>query len=92
MKSSKKKSAPFNTLVIAIAGCSRMDRAEFNRNLLKLFENEHIRVHHHQSAKSAGLTEKSVLDWKFGSIDGNKNGMLDKNEYRELKRLIKKVG
>lgn len=70
-----------------------MDRAVFNRNLLKLFENEHIRV---QQNVKGGLTassvsEKTVLDWKFASIDGNRNGMLDKTEYRELKRLIKKV-
>uniref|UniRef100_A0A1Q3G572 Putative sparc-related modular calcium-binding protein 2 n=1 Tax=Culex tarsalis TaxID=7177 RepID=A0A1Q3G572_CULTA len=91
-KSNQRRSSPRNP-VRNKRSCSRMDRAEFNRNLVKLFENEHIRVHHHQqqNVKNGGLTEKSVLDWKFGSIDGNKNGMLDKNEYRELKRLIKKV-
>ncbi|KXJ79925.1 hypothetical protein RP20_CCG027528 [Aedes albopictus] len=72
-----------------------MDRAVFNRNLLKLFENEHSRVQPAQNVKG-GLTattvsEKTVLDWKFASIDGNRNGVLDKTEYRELKRLIKKV-
>lgn len=88
-KSNQRRSSPRNP-VRNKRSCSRMDRAEFNRNLLKLFENEHIRVHQ-QSGKAGGLTERTVLEWKFASIDGNKNGVLDKNEYRELKRLIKKV-
>ncbi|XP_058459359.1 SPARC-related modular calcium-binding protein 2 isoform X1 [Malaya genurostris] len=95
-KSNQRRSSPRNP-VRNKRSCSRMDRAVFNRNLQKLFENEHIRVQ--QSVRSAtGLlgvsgtvSEKTVLEWKFASMDGNKNGMLDKNEYRELKRLIKKV-
>ncbi|XP_055621829.1 SPARC-related modular calcium-binding protein 2 isoform X1 [Toxorhynchites rutilus septentrionalis] len=96
-KSNQRRSSPRNP-VRNKRSCSRMDRAVFNRNLLKLFENEHIRVQ--QNARSGlsiatgiggGVAEKIVLEWKFASIDGNKNGMLDKNEYRELKRLIKKV-
>ncbi|EAT35811.1 AAEL012043-PA, partial [Aedes aegypti] len=75
---------PFTGFICG-TGCSRMDRAVFNRNLLKLFENEHIRL------TAASVSEKTVLDWKFASIDGNRNGVLDKTEYRELKRLIKKV-
>ncbi|XP_062552816.1 SPARC-related modular calcium-binding protein 2 isoform X2 [Armigeres subalbatus] len=91
-KSNQRRSSPRNP-VRNKRSCSRMDRAVFNRNLLKLFENEHIRVQ--QNVKggltSAAVSEKTVLDWKFASIDGNRNGMLDKPEYRELKRLIKKV-
>lgn len=74
-----------------------MDRAVFNRNLLNLFENEHIRLQQNVkgglTASSGGgaVSEKIVLDWKFALIDVNRNGMLDKTEYRELKRLIKKV-
>ncbi|XP_055529495.1 SPARC-related modular calcium-binding protein 2 isoform X1 [Wyeomyia smithii] len=93
-KSNQRRSSPRNP-VRNKRSCSRMDRALFNRNLLKLFENEHIRVQHNVrgslTAMSSAVSEKTVLDWKFGSMDGNKNGMLDKSEYRELKRLIKKV-
>ncbi|XP_062710410.1 SPARC-related modular calcium-binding protein 2 isoform X3 [Aedes albopictus] len=93
-KSNQRRSSPRNP-VRNKRSCSRMDRAVFNRNLLKLFENEHSRVQPAQNVKG-GLTattvsEKTVLDWKFASIDGNRNGVLDKTEYRELKRLIKKV-
>ncbi|XP_021695722.1 SPARC-related modular calcium-binding protein 2 isoform X2 [Aedes aegypti] len=91
-KSNQRRSSPRNP-VRNKRSCSRMDRAVFNRNLLKLFENEHIRVQ--QNVKggltAASVSEKTVLDWKFASIDGNRNGVLDKTEYRELKRLIKKV-
>ncbi|XP_053683427.1 SPARC-related modular calcium-binding protein 2 isoform X2 [Sabethes cyaneus] len=93
-KSNQRRSSPRNP-VRNKRSCSRMDRALFNRNLLKLFENEHIRVQHNVrgslTAAAGAVSEKTVLDWKFGSMDGNKNGMLDKSEYRELKRLIKKV-
>ncbi|XP_065092988.1 SPARC-related modular calcium-binding protein 2-like isoform X1 [Ochlerotatus camptorhynchus] len=96
-KSNQRRSSPRNP-VRNKRSCSRMDRAVFNRNLLKLFENEHIRVQQNvkggltaSSGGSGGVSEKTVLDWKFASIDGNRNGMLDKTEYRELKRLIKKV-
>ncbi|XP_058829667.1 SPARC-related modular calcium-binding protein 2 isoform X3 [Topomyia yanbarensis] len=95
-KSNQRRSSPRNP-VRNKRSCSRMDRAVFNRNLQKLFENEHIRVQ--QSVRGAtgllgvsgSVSEKTVLEWKFASMDGNKNGMLDKTEYRELKRLIKKV-
>ncbi|XP_055611004.1 SPARC-related modular calcium-binding protein 2 isoform X2 [Uranotaenia lowii] len=103
-KSNQRRSSPRNPVRNNKRSCSRMDRAVFNRNLLKLFENEHIRVQQNVKgaiggfntmglmANSGGVpSEKTVLEWKFASIDGNRNGVLDKNEYRELKRLIKKV-
>lgn len=34
---------------------------------------------------------RRVLDWKFNSLDVNSNRLLDKHEYRELKRLVRKV-
>lgn len=37
------------------------------------------------------LDETEVLDWKFTELDVNNNQMLDKNEYRELKKLVKRV-
>ena len=76
-----------------ILACSRVDRITFNTNLLKLFQSEHFRFISQQfmSNTPTSITEKMVLDWKFSSMDVNKNHMLDKNEYRELKRLIKKV-
>lgn len=71
------------------AGCSGLDRAVFNTNLLKLFQNEHVRVHQHNL--TGPINEKTVLDWKFSVMDLNGNNLLDKTEYRTMKRLIKKV-
>lgn len=53
-----------------------------------MFNNEYLR-----QAKSNGgsVSEKKVLDWKFTSMDKNSNHILDKNEFRELKRLVKGV-
>ncbi|XP_035786616.1 SPARC-related modular calcium-binding protein 2-like isoform X3 [Anopheles albimanus] len=70
-------------------GCSGLDRAVFNTNLLKLFQNEHVRVHQHNL--TGPINERTVLDWKFTMMDLNGNSLLDKTEYRAMKRLIKKV-
>ncbi|XP_050093490.1 SPARC-related modular calcium-binding protein 2 isoform X2 [Anopheles aquasalis] len=70
-------------------GCSGLDRAVFNTNLLKLFQNEHVRVHQHNL--TGPINERTVLDWKFNMMDLNGNSLLDKTEYRAMKRLIKKV-
>ncbi|XP_055374150.1 SPARC-related modular calcium-binding protein 1 [Condylostylus longicornis] len=73
--------------------CTQADQAEFNNNLINIFVMEYKR---YQSARDPlnppkNLDDKIVLEWKFISLDLNKNQMLDKIEFRELKRLIKKV-
>jgi len=35
--------------------------------------------------------DKRVTEWKFSSLDIDKNGTLSKVEYRDLKRLVRKV-
>lgn len=68
-------------------GCSSADKNQFNANLLKMFNNEFLR----QAKHAGGASEKKVLDWKFTALDKNSNNILDKNEFRELKRLVKGV-
>ncbi|XP_035912205.1 SPARC-related modular calcium-binding protein 2 isoform X2 [Anopheles stephensi] len=87
-KSNQRRSSPRNP-VRNKRGCSGLDRAVFNTNLLKLFQNEHVRVHQHNL--TGPINEKAVLDWKFAVMDLNGNNLLDKTEYRTMKRLIKKV-
>jgi Ca2+-binding EF-hand superfamily protein len=36
-------------------------------------------------------SNRQVLDWKFSMMDIDKDNFLDKTEYRDLRRLVKKV-
>lgn len=35
--------------------------------------------------------EKLVIEWKFNSLDSDTNSVLDKSEYTQFRKLIKKV-
>lgn len=77
-------------------GCTKADQAQFNVNLIKVFHSEHSRRATAGGGggggnSGTGAGDKVVLDWKFSLLDTNGNHMLDKIEYRELKRLVKKV-
>lgn len=83
-------------------GCTAQDQVAFNANLISVFHSEHSRFSNQQNgaaimhgklpiAGSSTVNDKSVLDWKFSKLDVNGNHLLDKVEYRELKRLVKKV-
>lgn len=76
-------------------GCSRADQVQFNTNLIKIFYIDHTRYHqnqqHNQQNVGSSVTDKVVLDWKFSMLDTNRNHLLDKIEYRALKRMVKKV-
>ncbi|XP_026474227.1 SPARC-related modular calcium-binding protein 2-like [Ctenocephalides felis] len=72
-------------------GCSKSDRASFNLNLIKIFQTEYQRSQSGSFTSNGNNDDQIVVDWKFSSMDSNKDGWLDKNEYRELKRLVKKI-
>lgn len=69
--------------------CTRIDRAVFNGNLIKIFSGEYERVRSVTGGASVDL--RAVADWKFGELDRDRSGTLQKSEYRGLRRLIKKV-
>ncbi|XP_069692254.1 SPARC-related modular calcium-binding protein 1 isoform X6 [Periplaneta americana] len=81
--------------------CGREDRSMFNKNLIKIFSTEYNRMV--PTTPTAGETtpasapapapdaDRLVLDWKFSAMDKDKDEFLDKVEYRDLRRLIKKV-
>lgn len=52
-----------------------------------MFNNEYLR----QAKYSGSSAPEKVLEWKFAALDKNANHILDKNEFRELKRLVKGV-
>ncbi|XP_050425020.1 SPARC-related modular calcium-binding protein 2 [Adelges cooleyi] len=78
--------------------CSRNDKAAFVNNLVRIFKTEYNREQYTSlaSASDRSLLDPNVLDkraveWKFGEMDTDKNNNLTKLEYRELKRLVRKV-
>ncbi|KAJ6644255.1 SPARC-related modular calcium-binding protein 1 [Pseudolycoriella hygida] len=84
--------SPLRNVSRSKRGCSRSDQETFNTNLIKVFHTEHSRYLAQNKHLSPGtVTDKIVLDWKFTILDTNANHLLDKTEYRELKRLVKKV-
>ncbi|XP_017777976.1 PREDICTED: SPARC-related modular calcium-binding protein 2 [Nicrophorus vespilloides] len=68
--------------------CSLEDKALFNSNLIHIFTTEWMR--NTEQPKSAA-TDAKVLEWKFDNMNLDKNEHLDRNEYKDLKRLVKKV-
>ncbi|CAB3225252.1 unnamed protein product [Arctia plantaginis] len=68
--------------------CTRLDRIQFNGNLIKIFTGEYERA---RSESLSNVEPRTVADWKFRELDRDRNDALQKAEYRGLRRLIKKV-
>lgn len=68
--------------------CKRIDQRLFNNNLIQVFHSEYVR--YNQGVKSS--QDETVTDWKFSALDLNKDEQLDVMEYREFRRLVRKVG
>lgn len=56
---------------------------QFNSQLIQEFRSEQQQL--------AGSSDAQVLDWKFNQLDTNGNQVLDRQEVRELKKLLKRV-
>lgn len=82
-RSSKSKRAP--------KLCRRNDKALFNTNLIKIVHTEWTREHNSAFGIANNDLDRIVLEWKFNKMDENRNGSLDKNEYRELRSIVKKA-
>lgn len=67
--------------------CRRNDYKTFNSNLLNVFYGEYSRAHPTEQM----ITDKMVLDWKFNQMDTNKDDTIHKLEFREMRRLVRKV-
>lgn len=37
------------------------------------------------------ITDKIVLDWKFNQLDANKDDKIHRLEFRDMRRLVRKV-
>ncbi|XP_030757943.1 SPARC-related modular calcium-binding protein 1 isoform X2 [Sitophilus oryzae] len=78
----KKTRSPSNTKKNI---CRMSEKSLFNNNLIKSFHSEYHR--------DAGRNDNDdmVIKWKFRTLDQNNDMILDKNEYRDIKRLVKKA-
>lgn len=72
--------------------CLKEDRVNFNGDLIHVFVAEYTRSRQNSHIeKPVTLSDKMITDWKFAMLDSNHNRILEKYEYRELKRIVKKV-
>lgn len=73
--------------------CGRIDRSTFVTNLVKIFRSEYNRLPAAQTNFSGdgAQIDRRVLEWKFSSLDHDGNDWLTRDEYRDLRRLVKKV-
>ncbi|KAK9759046.1 Secreted protein acidic and rich in cysteine Ca binding region [Popillia japonica] len=88
-KTTRRRSSPKNGRK-SNRPCKREDKAKFNINLVKIFQTEFMRENELSSPPEGNLFTK-VLDWKFQQMDKNNDNMLDKDEYKDLKKIVKKA-
>ncbi|KAF4517666.1 hypothetical protein B566_EDAN004960 [Ephemera danica] len=48
-------------------------------------------VDHQLSSMSDSELQRRILDWKFSSLDQNRDQQLEKHEYRGLRRLVRRI-
>lgn len=65
--------------------CKRADKATLNNNLINSFHSEFNR----DTGKNESDTV--VITWKFRALDLNNDEVLDKTEYRDLRKVVKKA-
>lgn len=104
-KSNTRRSPPHSPHPRPRRGCSRADQALFNANLIRVFHSEHSRLallgqlppaagggrSSHHSASASAMSDKAIVDWKFDMLDANRNRVMERQEFRELKRLVRKA-
>ncbi|XP_073845963.1 SPARC related modular calcium binding-like protein magu isoform X2 [Musca autumnalis] len=100
-KANVRRSPPRNNGGNRKRPCTQDDRAMFNGHLIRVFQSEYIRsksAQYQRDRKSSAPldnftppSDTEVMEWKFSQLDVNRNQMLDKNEYRELKKLVKRA-
>lgn len=70
--------------------CKHHDKAIFNSNLIKIFHSERTRELG-SIIPMNNETDKLVITWKFRTLDDNHDNVLDKHEYRDLRKIVKKA-
>ncbi|CAG9855964.1 unnamed protein product [Phyllotreta striolata] len=65
--------------------CKRNEKSALNNNLLNNFQMEYARESGHNESDSV------VLTWKFRMLDRNNDQILDKIEYKDFRRVVRKM-
>lgn len=66
--------------------CSRVDRSAFVTNLVRIFSTDY-----QKEVPDGEASEETVLDWKFGQLDRDRSGFLSRDEYAEVRRVVRRV-
>ncbi|SPP73619.1 SPARC-related modular calcium-binding protein 2 isoform X1 [Drosophila guanche] len=66
--------------------CGKADRMAFNTNLIEVFRSEYLRF-----GPTETHSDAAILDWKYTRLDADGNQLLDRQEVRELKKLLKRA-
>ncbi|XP_019866460.2 SPARC-related modular calcium-binding protein 1 isoform X3 [Aethina tumida] len=66
--------------------CKPKDKDTFNHNLIRSFQKDY-----EINSGTENDNHTFILTWKFQTLDNNKDGYLDKLEYKDLKRMTKKA-
>ncbi|CAG2063276.1 unnamed protein product, partial [Timema podura] len=75
-----------------ITECERINKAQFNTNLIKMFKTEYNRKSPPPSTEDMQVDlERAVLNWKFSSLDLNGDDYLSSVEYKDLSRMVRKA-
>ncbi|XP_050299002.1 SPARC-related modular calcium-binding protein 1 isoform X2 [Anthonomus grandis grandis] len=65
--------------------CKLTEKSQLNNNIINSFHSEYKR----QFGQTA--IDQTVVQWKFTSLDANKDESLDRREFRDIKRLVSKA-
>ncbi|XP_063236853.1 SPARC-related modular calcium-binding protein 1 isoform X2 [Bacillus rossius redtenbacheri] len=76
--------------------CSRFDRTQFSNNILKKFKADYLRSAGNSQPQDPaeddeGDLERKALAWKFAGLDRDGDQYLAGEEYKELRRLIRRA-
>nr|CAD7263572.1 unnamed protein product [Timema shepardi] len=72
--------------------CERINKAQFNTNLIKMFKTEYNRKSPPPSTEDMQVDlERAVLNWKFSSLDLDGDDYLNSVEYKDLSRMVRKA-
>jgi len=72
--------------------CGRIERAAFVNNLVRIFKTEYNRSEESRlNSSSVAEIEARGVEWKFHSLDADKNGVISKIEFRDTRKLVKKL-
>lgn len=89
LKCKKRKTIRRSPQKNQMKNCKQHDKSIFNSNLIGIFHTEWVRDN--PNSYPGTDPDRVVLEWKFKKLDVDQNGKLDKNEFRDLRRIVKKV-